>query len=74
MLRKILLYALRFVHFDGTGVRFLLGDADLDQNVENRLALYLEFSCQIIDSNLVLHSAPFPPFVPSGYAFIASSR
>jgi hypothetical protein len=61
MLRKILLNALRFVHFNRTGVRFLLGYADLDQNVEDRLALYLELSCQVVNSNLVLHSALFPP-------------
>jgi hypothetical protein len=42
-------------------VRFLFGDTDLDQNFEDFLALYLEFSGQVINSNLVLHYAPFPP-------------
>ena len=64
MLRKILLYAFRFVFFDGAGVRFFLGDTDLRENVENGLALHLEFSCQVIDSDLVLHYAPFPPLCP----------
>jgi len=64
MLGKVLFYALGFVDFDRAGVRFFLGDTDLDQNVENRLALYLEFPCQVIDSNLMLHYAPFPPLCP----------
>jgi len=41
MLRKVSLHALRFIHFDGAGVRFLLGYTDLDQNVENLFALDL---------------------------------
>ena len=64
MLGKILFNALGFIFFDGTGVRFLLGYADLKKNVENRLALDLELSRQIIDSNLMLHSALFPPLCP----------
>jgi hypothetical protein len=40
-LRKVLLNALRLILFDGTGVRFLFGYADLGENVENRLALDL---------------------------------
>jgi hypothetical protein len=64
LLGKILLNALGFIYFDGTGVRFLLGDADLDKNVEDRLALDLKFSGQIIDTNLMLHSALFPPLCP----------
>jgi hypothetical protein len=35
MLGKILFDALGFVDFDRAGVRFLLGDTDLDQNVED---------------------------------------
>jgi hypothetical protein len=45
-------------------VRFLLGDADLEKNVEDLSALDLKFSRQIVDSNLVLHYAPLPPFCP----------
>jgi hypothetical protein len=65
MLRKVLLDPLCFIHFNGTGVRLLFRYTDLDKNVENRLALHLEFSCQIIDSNL-LHAALFPPYCPVG--------
>ena len=62
LLRNVLLDALRLVFFDRAGVRFLLGDADFGKNVENLPALDLEFSRQIIDSNLVLlHYAPSPP-------------
>jgi hypothetical protein len=61
LLGKIFLNALGFIFFDGTGVRFLLGDADLGKNVEDRFAFDLKFSSQIIDSNLMLHSALFPP-------------
>jgi len=64
MLLIIRFDALRLVHFDGTGVRFLFGDADLEKNVEDFLALDLKFSGQIVDSNLVLHSALFPPLCP----------
>ncbi len=64
VLGKIFLYALGFVFFDRTGVRFLFGYADLDENVKDRLALDLKFSRQIVDSNLVQHSAPFPPLCP----------
>ncbi len=72
MLCKVLLDALGFVFFDGAGVRFFLGDADLDQNVEDGFALHLKFSSQVIDSNLVLHYAPFPPLCSRlGYAFIS---
>ncbi len=61
LLGKVFFDALGFIYFDGTGVRFLLGYADLGKNVEDRLALDLKFSGQIIDSNLMLHSALFPP-------------
>jgi hypothetical protein len=64
MLREILLDALSFILLDGARVRFLFGDADLGQNIEDFLALYLKFPGQIIDSNLVLHYAPFPPLFP----------
>ncbi len=64
VLGKIFFHALGFIFFDGTGVRFLFSYADLRQNVEDGLALDLEFSCQIVDSNLVQHSALFPPLCP----------
>jgi len=74
-LLEIFLHALGFVFFDRAGVRFLFGDADLGENFEDLSALDLEFSRQIVNSNLVLHYAPFPPwlFPVCGYAFIASS-
>jgi hypothetical protein len=61
MLLIILFDALSLIHFDGTGVRLLFRYADLEKNVEDFLALDLEFSGQIVDANLVLHSALFPP-------------
>jgi hypothetical protein len=57
MLLIILFDALRLVHFDGTGVRFLFRYSDLEKNVEDFLAFDLELSGQIVNSNLVLHSA-----------------
>jgi hypothetical protein len=65
MLRKVSLHALRLIYFDGAGVRFLLGYADLNQSIENGLTLYLELPRQIINSNL-LHAALFPPYCPVG--------
>jgi len=65
MLREIFLHALRFIHFNGAGVRFLFCYTDLDESVEDGLALHLEFPRQIIDSNL-LHAALFPPYCVSG--------
>jgi len=64
MLLKILLNALRLVLFDGTGVRLLFRYSDLEENVKDFFALDLELSGQIVDSNLVLHSALFPPLCP----------
>jgi hypothetical protein len=71
MLRKILLHALRFIHFNRAGMRFLFCHTDLDESIEDRLALDLKFSRQIIDSNLLLHAALLPPYC--AYDFIASS-
>jgi hypothetical protein len=51
-------HLLRFVLFDRTGVRFLLGHSDFDQDVKNRLALDFQFPGQIVDSNLT-----HPPFL-----------
>jgi hypothetical protein len=48
----------RFVLFHGAGVRLFLGDPNFGQHVEDRLALHLEFSGQIVDSNLT--HPPFP--------------
>src|ERR1039458_10884 len=64
VLLKVFLDPLRFVHFDGTGVRFLFSYTDLDESVEDRLALYLELPCQVVNSNL-LHSALLPPCCPA---------
>jgi hypothetical protein len=64
VLRKVLLYSLRFVLFNRAGVGFLFDYADLRQNIEDFLAFHLKFSSQIVDSNLVQHSALFPPLFP----------
>jgi len=65
LLGKILFDALSLVFLNRAGVRFLLSDADLGQNLEDFSALDLEFSRQIVDSNFVLlHYAPFPPLCP----------
>ena len=64
VLRKVFLDPLRFVHFDGTGVRFLFGYTNLDESIEDHLALYLELPRQVVNSNL-LHSALFPPYCPA---------
>src|SRR5580704_6333986 len=44
--------------FHRAGMRLFLSDADLDQHVENRLALDFQFPGQIVDSNLA--HPPFP--------------
>jgi hypothetical protein len=59
-----LTYKLSFVIFKRAGMRFFLGDTDLGQHVKNRLALDLQLTGQIIDSNL--HPLPFPLPVPLG--------
>jgi hypothetical protein len=41
VLLEVLLYAFRFVLFNGTGVRFLFGYTDLGKNVEDLSALDL---------------------------------
>jgi hypothetical protein len=48
--------------FQRTGVRFLLGDTDDRQHIENRLALDFELSGEIVDSNLA-HPAFLAPRV-----------
>src|SRR6516162_3974614 len=58
MLLVVLLDGLRFFYFDRTGVRLFFGYSNLGENVENYLALYLELSREVVDSNLCcLHSA-----------------
>ena len=64
VLLKVFLDPLRFVHFDGTGVRLLFRYTDLDESIQDHLALYLEFPRQVVNSNL-LHSALFPPCCPA---------
>jgi len=64
LIREVLLHSLSFVFFDRAGVRLFLGDADLGQNIKDLSTLDFEFSCQIVDSNLVQHYAPFPPLIP----------
>jgi hypothetical protein len=62
------------IHLDGAGMRLFFGDADLGKYVKDRLALYLKFSGQIVDSNLLLHPPLlFPPNLPSD-AHVTSSR
>jgi hypothetical protein len=45
-------HELSFVLFKRAGMRFFLGDTDLGQHVKNSLALDLQLTGQIIDSNL----------------------
>ena len=49
---KMLANQLRFVLFQRTGVRLLLGNAHRRQRVKNFLALDFQLTGQIIDSNL----------------------
>jgi len=53
---------LRFVLLKGTGMCLLLGHSDERQHVENGLALYFQFSGEIVDSNLA-HPAFLAPRV-----------
>lgn len=57
--REKLLNALRFIGFDGTGMRLLLGNAHFRQRIENFLALDFQFPGQIVNSNL------HPPLISS---------
>jgi hypothetical protein len=45
-------------------MRFLLGDTDFFQSIENRLAFDFQLSGQVVNSNLthppLVSSAPFP--------------
>jgi hypothetical protein len=53
-------YLDRFMFFEGTGMGFLLGDANHWKGVENGPALDFQLSSQIVDSNLA-----HPPFLTS---------
>ena len=64
MLSVIFLDELRLIHFDGAGVRLLFRDSDLQQQIENHFAFDFEFPRQVVNSNLLLHSALFPPYCP----------
>lgn len=57
----------RLVFLDGTGVRFLLGDAHFQKNVEDRFAFYFQLPGQIVDSNLT-----HPPFSSSALSLKSS--
>src|SRR5208282_1604466 len=56
-------HQVRFVIFQGTGVRFFLRDTHRGQSVENFLALDFQLTGQIVDSNLT-HPLSFPLLVP----------
>jgi hypothetical protein len=58
---QISAHLLRFVLFNGTGVRLLLSDADFRKCVENRFAFDFQLPSQIVNSNLA-----HPPFLSSG--------
>jgi hypothetical protein len=53
-------HLLGFMLFDGTGMRLLLGDPDLKQDIENRFTFDFQLPGQIVNSNLT-----HPPSVPS---------
>lgn len=61
---KVRTHFLGLVLFQGAGMRLLLRHTDFGEDVENRLALDLQFSRQIVNSNLA-HPLPvssrFPP-------------
>jgi hypothetical protein len=61
MLRVVLPDALRLIHFNGAGVRFLFRDSNLQQQIKNHFAFDLKLSRQVVNSNLLLHSALLPP-------------
>jgi hypothetical protein len=51
----------RLVHLDGTGMGLLFSDSDQREHIQYGLALDLQFSGQVIYTNLLLHSALLPP-------------
>ena len=56
-------YFLRLIDFDGAGVCFFLRDANRRKSVQNGLALYFQFACQIVDSNFA-HPSLFASLAP----------
>ena len=46
-------HLLGFILFDRAGMRLLFGDAHRGQSIKDFLALYLEFSCEIVNANFV---------------------
>lgn len=64
-----------FMFFQRAGVRFLLGDSNLWEYIENRLTFDLQLSCQIVNSNLThppFYSSAIPvksSYQPHGYYF-----
>jgi hypothetical protein len=54
----------RFVVFKRTGMRLLFRDSDFWKHVKNRLALNLQFSGEIVDSNLA-HPPPVSSNCPA---------
>jgi hypothetical protein len=56
-------HQVRFVIFQGTGVRLLLRHAHRGQHVKNFLALDFQLTGQIVDSNLT-HPPSFPFLMP----------
>jgi hypothetical protein len=59
-LAKVGPYLVRFVVFERTGMRLLLGDTDFGQHIENCFAFYFQLPGQIVDSNLA-HPPSIPP-------------
>jgi hypothetical protein len=66
---EVVAYSFGLVGVDRTGVR-LSGHANRFQRIQNRLALYFQFSCQIVNSNLG-HPSLFIPCADQ--LFIAAS-
>jgi hypothetical protein len=64
---KTLAHQFRFMLFQRTGMRLLLGYADLGQDVKNGFTLDLQLTGQIIDSNLHPLSVSFSCPARFGY-------
>jgi len=60
---KMFPHQVRFMIFQGTGVRLLLRNAYRGQHVKNFLALDFQLTGQIVDSNLT-HPPSFPVLAP----------
>jgi hypothetical protein len=59
---EVAAHLLCLIGLDGAGVR-LSCDTDRFQRIENRPALYFQFSCQIVDSNFA-HPSLFASLRP----------